>query len=72
MYMYVLLACVPVYHVHVWCPWMPEEGVSPFGAGVTDGCESPSVFWEFSLDPLKEQAVHVTTKPSLRLPQAMT
>lgn len=39
---------------------MPEEGVSPFGTGGTDGCESPSGFWEFSLDLLNEQPAHLT------------
>jgi hypothetical protein len=23
----VLLACLSVHHVHVWCLWRPEEGV---------------------------------------------
>lgn len=25
----VLPACISVYHVCVWCPWSPEEGVDP-------------------------------------------
>lgn len=36
MCMGILLACLSVYNVHVWCPWRPEESISFPGAGVTD------------------------------------
>lgn len=34
-----------MHNVHAWCPRWSEEGFSP-GPIVTDGCESPSVFWK--------------------------
>lgn len=34
--------------------------------GVTDSCELPCECWELNLDPLEEQPVLLTTKPSLQ------
>ena len=42
------------------CPWEPEEGVEPFGAGVTSGCELPGMCWEQNPEPLQEQCLRVS------------
>lgn len=49
------LVCVGggVHHVHVWCPWMLEEGIrSPEW---WDCCEPQWGCWELNLGPLHEQ-----------------
>ena len=35
---------------------------------ITDGCEPPCGCWELNLGPLEEQAVLLTTEPSLQSP----
>lgn len=35
----VLPKCMPVYHVHVWCLWKPEEGIRASEIGGTDDSE---------------------------------
>ena len=47
-----------VHTVHVWCPWMPEEGIRTPGTGVGEGCELPPELGERNLGPLQEQPVH--------------
>jgi hypothetical protein len=61
MYVNVLLT----YHLHVWCPWRPEEGIGSLRTGVMDGCESLCGFQESNPGPLQEQHVLLTTEPSL-------
>ena len=56
--MYGLLpTCVPVYHVHVYCPGRSEEGIGSPGTGITDRCTLPSGCWELKLDSLGEEIV---------------
>ena len=62
----VLLACKPVYHMHAWCFWKPEEGIGSPGAGVTNGCEPPCGCWESNLGPPGEQPVLLTAVLSLQ------
>ena len=33
---------------------------------ITDGCESPCGYWESNLGPLEEQAMLLTSEPSLQ------
>ena len=33
---------------------------------ITDGCEPPSGCWELNSGPLEEQAMHLTSEPSLQ------
>lgn len=44
--MSVLRACMNVYHVHSWYPWMSEESVRFFRAIVIVDCEPPWEYWE--------------------------
>ena len=37
---------------------------------ITDGCEPPCGCWELNSGPLEEQAVLLTSEPSLQLPSA--
>lgn len=37
MCMYVLLVCISVHYVHVWCPQRPEEGFRPSKIIFIDG-----------------------------------
>jgi hypothetical protein len=37
---------LPVYHMHVWCPWRPEEGIRSSGTGVTSGCHHYMGAWD--------------------------
>lgn len=32
-----------LYHVHTWCPQMPEGGINSPEAGVSDGSKAPCV-----------------------------
>lgn len=50
----ILSACMSVYHVHDWCPGVPEEGVRFPGTRVTDACEPPCGCWESNIGPLEE------------------
>ena len=59
----VLLACLAVRHVWVWCPWRSE--------GVSDLLElelwlATSWCWQLSLGPLQEQQMVLTVEVSLR------
>lgn len=47
-----LPACIYVYHIHVWYPQRPEEGIRLSGSGVIDGWEPPCGHWEPKPDPL--------------------
>jgi hypothetical protein len=42
----------------------PEEGI--VSDPITDGCELPCGCWELTSGPLEEQAVLLTTEPSLQ------
>jgi hypothetical protein len=59
-----LPACIPVYHVHAWCPQRPEDCISSPGTEVIRGCELPSGCWDSNLDPLEEQQMFLTTEAS--------
>ena len=50
----------------VQCPKRPEEGIGPYGAKVTDGCELPCRYWESNPCPLKEQPVFLNDESSLQ------
>jgi hypothetical protein len=63
MYMGVVLEYISVYHVHVWCPWKPEEGTRSPGIGIIDSCKLWSGSWESNLNPQEEQLVLLTTEP---------
>lgn len=43
-------------HMHVRCPWRPEEDVTSSENGVTDGCELQCKWWEPNPGPLKKQS----------------
>lgn len=49
-------AYLPMHHMHAWCPWRPQEGLSFPETGFTEGCEQPGC-WEFNPDPLEEQPI---------------
>lgn len=53
----VLLACMSVFHVYVWCPQR---------SGVKGGCEPPHGSQELNLGPLKEQPMPLTSEPPLQ------
>ena len=66
LYMSICLhVCVGTYHVNVWFPWKPEEGLTFPETG--DVCTSGLFYGCFvpNLGPLREQQVLSTTKPSL-------
>lgn len=44
----------------------PEEGVRSSGAGVTDGCDLPTMGAENNTGPLEEQQAFLTAEPSLQ------
>ena len=46
-----------MHHLHVWCPWRPEEDVRSFGIRVTGDCQSPGGCSESNPDALEEQPV---------------
>ena len=41
--MSILLAYMPMYDLHDWCPWKPAEGIRCPGTGVTDRCKPQGV-----------------------------
>lgn len=44
---------VCIHHLHAWCPWRPEEGISSPRVGVLDSCEPPfNVMWVLGIGPL--------------------
>lgn len=62
-----LLACVYVYHMHVWCPHKSEESVKSPETRVIDGYKLPYGYWEPNLGPLQESQVRFTwAEPSLQ------
>jgi hypothetical protein len=63
---WILLACVSVHPLPVWCPLRPEEGAGSPSTAVADGCELPCGYWEPNLGPLREQPVLLTTGPSVQ------
>jgi hypothetical protein len=50
MCMGLLPACVPVYHIQVWC-LQKTEGIRNHGMGVIDSCE---LLYVLEIGPLKE------------------
>jgi hypothetical protein len=52
-----LPAWFPMYHIRVWYPGRPEEGISFPGTGVPDGCEPQHGCWESDQLPLEELTV---------------
>lgn len=59
--MAILPICISVHDLNAWCPWSPEEGCGFPENDVPNICEQPCGCWE----PMKEQPVLLTTKPSL-------
>lgn len=41
MYVSVLPEYIYMYHMHVWCPWRPEEDIRSPGTGVMNSSEPP-------------------------------
>lgn len=43
--------CPHIYvnHVHIWCPWRPQEGIRHSETGVMDSGELPCGYWELDL-----------------------
>jgi hypothetical protein len=68
LYLYVLFACMSVYHTCPWCLQQPEENASFPGIRVTDGCEPPCGCGKPNLDTLQEQRVLLNAEPSVQLP----
>lgn len=56
-----LCTCVPLHHMHAWCPWNPGTGIQ------TGGCEGPCGHWKWKLDPLGKQSVRLSIEPSPQL-----
>lgn len=55
-----------MYHVHVWCPWKPEEGIgSPRNRGL-DCCELRCVCRELNSGAQEEQPVFLATEQFLQ------
>jgi hypothetical protein len=50
-----------LFYVYAWCLRGQEKEL-------TDGCELPCECWEANPDPLEEQPVLLTTKPSRQTP----
>lgn len=63
----ILPTYMQVYHMHVWCPWKPEEGTGSLRAGVIASCEM--VMSCPNSSPPEKQRAHLTTKPPLQSPQ---
>lgn len=61
-----MLACIPVYYIHAWYLWKPEEGVRSPGTGVTIVCEPACQGWELNLGPQHEQPMLLTMVPFLQ------
>ena len=61
-------------YVSMWITCGPgaceEKGKGSPGSGVKDGCEPTDRYWEQNPDPLQEQQVLLTSKPSLQAPLA--
>jgi hypothetical protein len=58
----VLLVCICVYCVHVWCPWRPEEG-NRFHRTIVTKCYKG---WALNLGPHTVRAVQLLT-PAMAL-----
>lgn len=61
-FMCVLSAHTPVYHMDVWYQWRSEEGIVSCKTG--DVCGTPYGCWEWNLDPLQRQSVLLTADSS--------
>jgi hypothetical protein len=59
----VLPACVRMYHMCIWRPWKPEDGIRFPVIGVTGSCKLPCGCWELNPGPLQEQPVLLTIPP---------
>ena len=68
MCMSVLLACMTVYHMHVWCPQESEDVIGSPETGVADCCKTPYRCWELNLGLLQEQQVFLISEPFLQFP----
>lgn len=58
-------ACIYVYHVCVWYRQRPERGHQIPGSGITGACEPQCAYWLSIPNPLEEQPVLSTARPSL-------
>jgi hypothetical protein len=61
--MNVLLECL-------WSPGKSEEGVTPPGIGVLNGCEPSHGGWEPNLRPLQQKQIFLSAELSLQTPKA--
>lgn len=61
----VLPTCISVFHLYVYCPHRPENGIRCPGTGVTDGCEQLCGCWKSDLGLLEEHAILLTMESSL-------
>lgn len=51
--MIILLLCMSVHNVWLWCSCRTEESVRGLESGATDSCEPPYGYWEPLSGPLK-------------------
>lgn len=65
LHMWVFHQCVCLCTMCTWYPCRREEGFRFPGIVVIDGCESLCGCWEFTLNPLQNQPLLLTTEPSL-------
>lgn len=69
MCMGVLSTCTSVHHLYAWSPQRAEEGTRCPGTGGPHSWGPPSECRKSSPGPLEEQAVHLTSEPSLSSPR---
>lgn len=62
----VLPLCLPIHHMHAWCPQRPEEDAGSPGTGVTEDCELLCECSKLNPGPFQEQLVLLSTDPSLQ------
>lgn len=57
-----------MYHLCAWCLCEAKEDrhICFPGTGIIDSYELPGRYWEYNLDPQKEQPVLLITEPSLQ------
>jgi hypothetical protein len=60
--MHVFAACMSLYHMHVMCPWKPEQGTRSLEVELQIVMTCPYACLESNLRPLKKTAVPLTTK----------
>lgn len=52
------VSVLSVYHMHILCPWLAEEGIESVRTGVTDGWKPlPRECWESLTEVLYDQLV---------------